>query len=152
MDGLRLIEAAFSRKADAELVEAMLAGLRRWVLSGHRGARNPNGGRIKSDPITVGRCLGLPASPERARLLLRDAYLRQAAALLGQGERITWQLACRLHREIRRFLAHEWPCWWALAAPPDHATELDRVLWLATRAGGGKLPGTARRLSQILSA
>jgi len=108
-----------------------------WWQSGGRARRGADGRLMRSGHLSLARCAGLPENPENARLQLRNWYLRQAT---------------ELHAALSDFAGRKWPCWWSLSEPPMQATELESLLWHATRAGGGKLPGTARRIAQILEA
>lgn len=149
---MEIIEAIFRGEPDHEATRRMFDGLRRWVLSGHKAdSKAPPQVRRQYGP-TLNACLGLPANPERARIALRDAMLRLAAGELPHETRNhPWRLAATLHREAQKFAGHRWHCWIDMEQPPDHATRLEARLWLAMKAGGGKLPGTPRRMAQILS-
>ncbi|MBL0420233.1 hypothetical protein JI739_07745 [Ramlibacter sp. AW1] len=119
-----------------EAAAVMARGLRAWARSGRCG-------------ISLPRFMGLPSNPEKARLRLRDDYLREAAAALEIDR--PWQRATALHEAARRFMRHEWLCWCDLDAPPAHASVVDHWLFLATKAAGGELPETARRMDQIVN-
>ncbi len=149
---MEIIEAIFRGEPDHDATRRMFDGLRRWVLSGHKAdSKTPAQIRRQYGP-TLNACLGLPANPERARIALRDAMLRLAAGELAQETgNHPWRLAFALHREAQKFAGHRWHCWIDMERPPDHATRLEARLWLAMKAGGGKLPGTPRRMAQILS-
>ena len=99
--------------------------------------------------LPLDRCLGLPRNAEAARTRIRDYWLCEAARHLP-GTLGPWQRAEALREAVRAFQGHRWPCWHAFPRPPAHATELDACLWRAFRAAAGKMPGTARRLRQIL--
>lgn len=123
-----------------------------WWQSGGRGRRDADGRLMRSGHLSLARCAGLPENPENARLQLRNWYLRQAAELLDAPIDQPWRRATELHAALVDFAGRKWPCWWSLSEPPMQATELESLLWHATRAGGGRLPGTARRIAQILEA
>ena len=104
----------------------MLSALRLWWESG--------------GSITIHRALGLPATPARATLLIRDAWLREAGKHVS-GDTL-WQRA--------RALAHELPHA-SRKRQRDCRSSLD--LCLAEAIGSGApIPGTAERLYQILEA
>jgi hypothetical protein len=139
MQALDWLPGVLAGKPDAEAVEHMVAGVQTWWRSGTR-----NGGRS----LTLARCMGLPESSEAARLALRDHWLRQAACTLPGGP---WQRAVALHAALQSFRGHRWPCWCDLVEPPAHADPLRAALHQAMRAAGGRMPGTPRRLAQILA-
>ena len=86
-----------------------------------------------------------------AMLKLRDWHLLQASELVGCDYAQRWQRAKRLHAAAQQFMGRAWPCWWALEAPPTHATRVEALLWHAARAGSGSLPQTVRRYAQIIA-
>lgn len=137
---------------DAETIEHLRRGFATWLRSASKGRRDSEGRLRRVRPLPLTRCLGLHDSPERVRQAQRDAYLRAAAALLSVEQSHPWTVSTALHAEVARFTGHQWPCWLDCTCPPPHASDLDRLLFLAMRAGGGALPGTARALHNILRA
>jgi hypothetical protein len=135
---------------DAETVEHLRRGFTTWLNSATRGRRDRNGKIQRSKPLSLARCLALPESPERVRTAQRDAYLRAAADLLPYDHLNPWRRANALCIEVHDFSRHQWLCWIDLDAPPLYASEINRLLWQAMRAGGGKLPTTARQYATIL--
>lgn len=135
---------------DAETIEHLRRGFATWLRSASKGRRDSEGRLRRVRPLALTRCLGLHDSPERVRQSQRDGYLRAAAALLPVEQDRSWRLSCALHAEVLRFVGHQWLCWSDLTWPPPHAGDVDRLLFLAMRAGGGALPGTARAVHNIL--
>lgn len=130
----RWLDEAVSGRPSPDAVARLCAGLRTWWNAG--GA------------VPLDRCLGLPRKPETVRLMLRDDYLRAAAACMPRSG--PWTTASTLHQAARIFMLRKWPCWCDLPDPPERADDVERLLWRAARAGGGRLPG-ARRIAQILA-
>ena len=121
-----LLRRALSSGPDPEVEDWVLSALRLWWESG--------------GSITIHRALGLPATPARATLLIRDAWLREAGKHVS-GDTL-WQRA--------RALAHELPHA-SRKRQRDCRSSLD--LCLAEAIGSGApIPGTAERLYQILEA
>lgn len=125
--------------------------LRAWLLSGTRGAMDAEGRRLRRPSPSLARFLGLPSTPEPARMRLRDEYLhRLARHVEAEVGPHPWRIAVQLARLAQRFEARKWPVWWHLAEAPGHATELERLLFEARRIGGVPLPSTPRRYRQLL--
>ena len=141
------IEGNPSPEAMASICKALRAW---WMSAGQHGARGPQGIRKRSSRLSLARCAGLPESPERARIEVRDWYLREAAGTLGVSAAKPWLRALELHRAVQAFLARKWGVWCQLEAPPGYASQTEVFLWHAARASFGDLPGTARRYRQIL--
>ena len=135
---------------DAAAVEHLRRGFTTWLNSATRGRRDHNGKIQRSRPLSLARCLILHDSPERVRTAQRDALLRSVAELLPVDQRHPWKRATALCNEARSFARHQWLCWVGLDTPPLYASEINRLLWQAMRAGGGKLPTTARQYATIL--
>jgi hypothetical protein len=135
---------------DEAAVEHLRRGFEIWLNSGRRAVRGADGKLIRARPLALSRCLGLPDKPELVRLRQRDDYLRQAAALIRADLAPSQSVAAALCREAQRFAGHRWLCWVALTQPPPNADELDRLLFLAMRAGGGRLPTTGRQFASIV--
>jgi hypothetical protein len=135
---------------DAAAIEHLRRGFTTWLNSATRGRRDFDGKIQRARPLSLARCLSLPESPERVRTAQRDAYLREIVDLLPTDECHPWKRATALSDEVRHFARHQWLCWIDLDAPPHYASEINRLLWLAMRAGGGRLPQTARQYAIIL--
>lgn len=101
-------------------------------------------------PVALSRCLGLPDNPEVVRKAIRDHYLRLAAIELEGSLPSSCSVASALHSEAVHFSRHRWLCWCDFSHPPPNASELDRLLFLALKAGGGAIPHTARQFANIL--
>jgi hypothetical protein len=136
---------------DAATIERLRRSLDLWLKSATRARRGADGRPIRSKPVSLGRCLGLPDNPEQVRKQLRDNHLRAAAVCLNADPTRPWQTATALHREVRRFAGHQWSCWQSRGHAPDNCPELDRQLFAAMRWGGGVLPSTARQYANILT-
>lgn len=132
----------------SEAAQHLQAAFIAWSRSGGH-AHDATGRRRPTFP-DLARCCGLPANPDSAMLKLRDWHLLQASELVGADHAQRWQRAKRLHMAAQHFMARQWPCWWNLSEPPQHASRLEALLWRAALAGGGKLPTTARRYAQLL--
>ena len=142
---------AIEGKPSPEAVEQMCKALRSWWMSaGQHGTRGPQGKRKRSSRLGLARCAGLPESPERARIVVRDWYLRQAAETLGVSVAKPWLRALELRRAVAAFRSRKWGMWCQLDEPPGYASHTEVLLWRAARASFGDLPGTARRYRQIL--
>lgn len=135
----------------AESLEHVRAGLRIWLRGATHARRDRDGVLKRPRPVGLGRCMGLPENPWRARLRLRDACLREVAQLIGFDPEHAWNGAQRLHAEIELFMSRRWPCWRHLSVAPAHGDPVNKLLFEATCHGGGSLPGTARRLLSILN-
>ena len=138
----------FDGNPTSEAAQHLQAAFIAWSRSG--GHAHDATGRRRPTVPDLARCLGLPANPDAAMLKLRDWHLLQASELVGADHAQRWRRAKRLHMAAQHFMARLWPCWWALKEPPSHATKVEALLWHAARAGGGKLPTTARRYAQLL--
>lgn len=135
---------------DAATVEHLRRGFEIWMRSGRRSKRDADGQLIRARPVSLSRCLGLPDKPDLVRLAQRDAYLRSAGQLLGDSLNPTQSVATALSLQAKRFAGHRWLCWAHMTQPPPNAEEIDRLLFLAMQAGGGRLPTTARQFATIL--
>lgn len=125
--------------------------VRAWLLSGQRGALDADGRRLRRPSPSLARCLGMPSTPEPARLRLRDEYLyRLAQHVEAEIGPHPWRIAVELARMAQRFELRKWPAWWRLDEAPEHASELERLLFEARRIGGVPLPSTPRRYRQLL--
>ena len=135
---------------DAATVEHLRRSFEIWMRSGRRARRDADGKPIRARPVSLSRCLGLPDKPDLVRMSQRDGYLRSAGQLIQPALAPTQSLATALCSEAGRFAGHRWLCWAHLTQPPPNADELDRLLFLAMQAGGGRLPTTARQYATIL--
>lgn len=132
-----------------ETLDHIQRGVQRWYNSATRGRRDSEGRRTRQRSPSLEQCLGLPANPMNARLAVRNHWLRQAAACLP-ANLTDCARARALAREASRFAGHQWLCWFHLDTPPT-TTDINRPLFFAMRAGGGKLPQTWRQMLTILS-
>jgi hypothetical protein len=121
-----------SRGADREAAAWVASGLSAWLRAG--GA------------VVLPKCLGLPNTATKVRLLLRDEWIREAASYVKADT--IWKKACVLADEIRRFEGRLWPCWRNEKLPPARATPAQACLFFAR--GHGELPTTARQVRNIL--
>jgi hypothetical protein len=134
------LDSVLAGEPTPDAIEHMVRGVRNWWRCAH-GKR----------AITLARCLGMPESPEAARLALRDHWLRQAALHIQTPTGSAWSTARSLHLALRTFRGHRWACWHDLVQPPTHATPLEAALHRAMRAAGGRIDVGPRRLAQILA-
>ena len=121
-----LLHRAISRGFEPEIEAWVLRALHLWWES--RGS------------ISVHRALGLPTTPARASLLIRDAWLRQAGKFVS-GE-TSWQRASALAHELQHATRNR---------AKDFRSSLEFCLAQAI-ASGAPLPDTRERLYQILEA
>lgn len=135
---------------DQECLELLRSGFRTWLNSAGRARRNAEGQVVRHRPVALSRCMGLPDNPEVVRKAMRDHYLRRAAIELERSLPSNCSVASALLNEAVHFSRHRWLCWCESSHPPPNATELDRLLFLALKAGGGAIPHTARQFANIL--
>jgi hypothetical protein len=119
-----LLQRAISRGIDPEIEVWVVRALRLWWES--------------QGSIPVHRALGLPTTPMRASLLIRDAWLREAGRLVS-GE-TSWQRASALAHELRHAIRNR---------TKDFTSTLEFCLVQAI-ASGAPMPDTRERLYQIL--
>jgi hypothetical protein len=116
---------------DPQTLEEIRARIERWLTDD----KGPD----------LARTLGLGCR-SFARRNRRDALLRRAAdALPGTP----WGRAVALAECVRAFEIRRWPRW-RITGVPEHATEIDRLLYSARLID--TIPATARQLFSILSA
>ena len=120
-------------RVDEAAAEHLARGFRTWLEAG--------------GTLSLQRCLGLPANPESVRRAIRDGDLQRAAATIEAPS--DWQRAGMLAQAAQHFELRRWPCWWDLELPPPNASDLDRHLFFAMRAGGGALPKTQRQIFNV---
>jgi hypothetical protein len=137
--------------ADAAALEEFSRGFRVWLASATAGRRDAQGKLNRARPLSLERCLGLPATPERARRELRDHYLREAAKLLPVATNKQSSRAAALLAEVRLFEARRWVCWRGKTTPPIEASDMNRFLFEAMRHAGGTLPKSKRQYVNILN-
>lgn len=118
--------------AGGESVEWLRDGMRRWLFDG--------------DGLPLPRVLGLPGTPQRCRIALRDCALRNAAARL---EGSMWQRACELHARAVTFERGPWKRLRSADAPPAQLDELHRHIWIACRAW--PLPARVQSFLEIIA-
>ncbi len=144
---LSVLQQLFEGSLQPDGAEELCRAFNTWLASATQGRRDPDGRLLRSRPISLAACLRLQESPERARLALRDEYLRAASRTLDCGE----NGAARLFREAGVFACRQWPCWVGLTEPPAYASDLQRLLFYAMKAGGGRLPASKRQFINILA-
>ena len=121
------------RHADAETADWLAAGLSAWLNAG--------------GTLPLLRCLGMPATVPRVKLAMRDLWLREAAQFVSAPK--LWGRAKGLAAEADHFERRTWPAWRHLDIPPNHASELQKRLFLALKTGIG-FPGSIKQWSNIL--
>jgi hypothetical protein len=137
-------------KDDPATLEQLRRGYRTWLNSAGRATRNADGQLMRHRPVALSRCMGLPDNPEVVRKAMRDRYLRRAGIELERSLPSTCSVASALRNEAVHFSRHRWLCWCDFSHPPPSASELDRLLFLALKAGGGAIPHTTRQFVNIL--
>lgn len=113
---IRLINGDESPTVLAEL----RAGVLRWAA------------QTGDKPLHLERVLGL-GGPRSVRAELRRMHLLRAAELLPGPKK--WDRCRQLAEACRLFENRRWPAWRGQDEPPEHATDLDRVLWDARQHG-----------------
>jgi hypothetical protein len=121
-----------SRGGDKDAAAWVAGGLAAWLRAG--GA------------VALPRCLGLAPTPRKVQLLLRDAWIREAASHIDAPT--DWKRACLLAEEIERFESRLWLCWRGERLPPARARPVEASLFFARQHG--PLPETARQVRNIL--
>ena len=121
---------ATTPRTDAEVW--LWAGLAKWAKHGGN--------------LTLGRCLGLPATPAALRRIQRDRLLRLASEHFTGT---TWAKAGELRKAVRRFHSIQWPSWQRLDTTPPAATDLQLILFACFKTGAA-IPDTRRRFHSIL--
>lgn len=148
------LAALMDDRANAATYDWLATGFRRWLLQGGRNAPDANGRPVRTrHGLTLTGALGLPNTPERVRVAVRDERLNELATWLRDSEGWgpePWPLAREIHRRACYFERRLWPVWWHLIAPPGHAFADERLLWHARHAAGLPLPGSPERYLQIL--
>lgn len=118
---------------DVELAAAARTALRCWIMQAEA-----------ERPLPLHRFLGI-GDRHSARLALRDALVREAAALTGGQTR--GRRAELLAGHVKQ-LNRKWRLWRDLGEPPAHAAPVLQLLWRAQHLM--RLPTTARRLVDII--
>lgn len=124
-----------SRKVDAAAAQWLSFGFHRWIFEDHC-----------LPPLVH---FGLPSTPQRPRLAMREFWLRQASRHISGDT--TWRRACALLCEIDRFQRNQQAAWMRYSVAPSHATALDSDLHAAARAYP-EFPSTPQALRNILEA
>lgn len=115
----------------------------RWLIEGFRKFDQHDG------VLPLERCLRLPTVAQQRRAE-RDYWLRAAAVLLDESRPVL--LATKLADSFEAFMSRgPWRQWRALSEPPETATELQRAMFHAARASGGK-PPKWRQVRRVLDA
>lgn len=127
----RLLETG---SLDPESAEWLAYGFRRWLNHG--------------DSLPAMIHFGLPSTPRRLRLAIRDWHLRQAAQ--HTKEATTWRRARALSEEIERYQGRKAAAWSKLPAAPEHATEIESEIHAASI--WGDLPATPQAVRNVLEA
>jgi hypothetical protein len=99
----------------------------------------------KRGEATFDTCCKLPAAKSARQRALRDYYIAQAAAILGDGVPIA-QTA--LHSAFAGFLAERWPNWKHLRFAPSEASPADRAMFNARKCSD--IPDTPQGLGKIV--
>ncbi len=87
--------------------------------------------------VPLERCLHLPSTPRRARLIKRNFWLIEAARALGGAN--SWSVSVALAAELGDFLSRgAWRTWKDLAEPPEGASQLRTALFHVAKANDGK--------------
>lgn len=100
-----------------------------------------------SGALSVERCLRLPSTSNRMRILRRDHWLCKAALLLDADGSTTG--AQKLEAEWNKFLSRgPWSTWRDDEEPPLEATALSKALFWATRFNRSESL-TARHIARV---
>lgn len=123
------------------------------IASGHIGSREADwlrsgfstwlgtGGALQLD-----RCLHLPSSQKKLARAQRDRHLREAWDSIDEPQ--PWRKSVALAAEIQKFETRIWPAWKSYPAPPQGASELRRLLFMAMRSGAS-MPSTVQQVNNI---
>lgn len=123
VDPLELVSRFAAGDTSSEVLQHMQGGFSAWVRAGAT--------------VPLERCLKLPNTPKRARLLQRDHWLCEVVRLLDEGS--TWAASVAVARELDVFLTRgPWRVWQDLSAPPDEASSLRAALFYLAKANGGR--------------
>jgi hypothetical protein len=115
----------------------------RWIQKGFE-AWLRNGGDIPLE-----RCLQLPKSQARMRLMRRNFWLGLAAGLMEHKASLT-NLAADLSAELHTFVSRgPWVAWHALEHPPGDASQLRTALFHVARNNDGEAL-SAKQVHRIL--
>lgn len=123
-----------SGNLDPEAAEWLAYGFRRWLNHG--------------DALPPMIHFGLPSTPRRLRLAIRDWHIKQAAGHIK--EQSTWRRARALSEEIERYQGRKAGAWSKLPTAPGHATPIEAELHAASRYAD--LPSTPQAVRDILEA
>jgi hypothetical protein len=110
-------------QADPDALLWLQQGLAEWIR--------------EDGAMRLERCLRLPTTPARLRLLQRDFWLFEAARALECAS--SWHGAVQLAGELATFISRgPWRIWRNQPAPPDEASKLRRALFHVARLRGGR--------------
>jgi hypothetical protein len=98
------------------------------------------------DGPSLPACLGLPSTPSSVRRVLRDRWLREAAAHLTGGP---WERAEQLRRRLGAFRACKWRAWRRLRIPPATADAIDICAFHALKSGA-PIPGSTQGMRNAI--
>lgn len=120
---LDLVSRFAAGDTSSEVMQHMRGGFSAWVRAGAT--------------VPLERCLKLPNTPKRARLLQRDHWLCEVVRLLNEAS--AWAASVAVARELDVFLTRgPWRVWQDLDAPPTEASELRTALFHLAKANGGR--------------
>lgn len=111
-----------------------------WLRGGFATWLSNRGG------LHLDRCLHLPTSHKKMARAERDRYLREAWDLLAEVQ--PWRKSVALAAEIQKFETRIWPAWKSSHTPPQGASELRRLLFMAMRSGAS-MPSTVQQVHNI---
>lgn len=127
--------------------------LARNIASGHIGSCESDWLRSgfsawlgNSGSLQLDRCLHLPTSHKKMARAERDRHLREAWDLLDDAS--PWRKSVCLAEEIKKFETRIWPAWKSYQAPPQGASELRKLLFMAMRSGAS-MPSTVQQVNNI---
>lgn len=109
--------------ADPSTLEWLHRGFDAWAKAGGE--------------ISLERCLHLPATPTRGRLMRRNLWIQVASNLIDVPE--GWANASQLSAELERFLFRgPWPTWRDSKNPPLEASDLRTALFHVAKTNNGE--------------
>lgn len=133
-DPFELAQRLASGCFDSDVLGWMQQGLAIWVREGGQ--------------IPLERCLHLPNTLRRTRLIQRNHWLCEAAKALDCST--SWSAALQLSKELDSFLSRgTWHAWQELDCPPEGASCLRKALFHVAKTRGGKSL-TARQIDRCI--
>jgi hypothetical protein len=133
LDPLALVAGIVATgRIDPEASVWLIRRLSHWVEAG--------------DGPSLPACLGLPSTPSSVRRVLRDRWLREAAAHLTGGP---WERAEQLRRRLGAFRACKWRIWRRLRNPPATADAFDVCAFHALKSGA-PIPGSTQGMRNAI--